>query len=96
MCAGECVRGRARELCRSPYPQPFGNLLYEIFISVFSNVHVLRNSKQHRQNIQPLRRSRGFGREVNNATLNIAGWFTTLGEEVWGRRGKEQMGTVSI
>jgi len=33
---------------------------------------------------------------VNNATLNIAGWFTTLREEGWGRRGEEQMGTVSI
>lgn len=33
---------------------------------------------------------------MNNATLNIAGWFTTLREEVWGRREEEQMGTVSI
>lgn len=39
------------KLYKSPHRHPFGNLFYEIFISMFSNVHVLRNNKQHRENI---------------------------------------------
>lgn len=38
-------------LYKSPYTHPFGNLFYEIFISMFSNVHVLRNNKQYGENI---------------------------------------------
>lgn len=48
-CGGVCVC--VSKLYKSPHRHPFGNLFYEIFISMFSNVHVLRNNKQHRENI---------------------------------------------
>lgn len=46
MVNGDCVCA-----LRIPYTHPFGNLFYEIFISMFSNVRVLRNNKQHREYI---------------------------------------------
>lgn len=49
MSVGVCVC--VSKLYKSPHRHPFGNLFYEIFISMFSNVHVLRNNKQHRENI---------------------------------------------